>query len=100
MSFHHLRPPRAVRAFAEGTRIAGKLLIVDLPRLPSVLHVIQLAAFAPLAAMVPVLHDGFISSLRAYSRSALRALAHQADPGIAVRLRTEPWGAQVVIASR
>lgn len=100
MSFHHLSPSQAVQAFAEGTRVADKLLIVDLPRLPSLLHLVQLAAFAPLAAVVPVAHDGFISSLRAYSRSALRALARQADPGIAVRLCNQPWGPQVLVATR
>ena len=37
--------------------------------------------------MIPVLHDGVISSLRAYSRSALLALARHADPAIKVELR-------------
>ena len=100
MSFHHLPPRQAAQAFAEGTRVADKLLIIDLPRLPSLLHVVQLAAFAPLAAVVPVMHDGFISSLRAYSRSALRALAEHAGPDIDVRLGNHGWGPQVVVASR
>ncbi len=100
MSFHHLPPRRAAQVFAEGTRVAEKLLIIDLPRLPSLLHLAQLAAFAPLATVVPFLHDGFISSLRAYSRSALRALAEHADPGIDVRLHNDAWGPQIVVASR
>ncbi|MGV7320327.1 class I SAM-dependent methyltransferase, partial [Mycobacterium kansasii] len=29
MSFHHLTPARASRVFAEGTRVAEKLLIID-----------------------------------------------------------------------
>jgi ubiquinone/menaquinone biosynthesis C-methylase UbiE len=98
MSFHHLPPRQAARAIAEGTRVADKLLIIDLPRLPSPLHLVQLATFVPLAAVFPFAHDGFISSLRAYSRSALRALAAHADPGIDVRLRNDLWGPQVVVA--
>src|SRR5579875_665306 len=43
MSFHHLPPPLASRVFAEGTRAARKLLIIDLPRPPSPLHILQLA---------------------------------------------------------
>jgi hypothetical protein len=87
MSFHHLPPQLASRVFAEGTRAADKLLIIDLPRPPAPLHVLQLVSILPLAALVPVCHDGFISSLRAYSPSALRVLAHHADPAIRVELR-------------
>ena len=87
MSFHHLPPALAARVFAEGTRVADKLLIIDLPRPPSLLHILQLGWMLPLAAAVPVCHDGFISSLRAYSPSALRALARHADPAIQVQLR-------------
>jgi hypothetical protein len=57
-SFHHLPPAAASRVFAEGTRP------------PPVLHILQLALVLPLV-MFPLLHDGVISSLRAYSRSAL-----------------------------
>jgi hypothetical protein len=59
-----------------------------------------LATLVPLAAVFPFAHDGFISSLRAYSQSALRALAQHADPGIDVQLRNDAWGPQVVVASR
>ena len=100
LSFHHLTPALASRVFAEGTRVADKLLIIDLPRLPSLLHIIQLGTFLPFVAFIPLLHDGFISSLRAYSPAALRALAEHADPTIAVRLRSRPLGPQVVVASR
>jgi SAM-dependent methyltransferase len=99
-SFHHLPPPLASRVFAEGTRVANKLLIIDLPRPPSVPHIWQLAAFLPLTALHPFAHDGFISSLRAYSPSAMRALAAYADPAIEVRLRQQGWGRQIVVASR
>lgn len=87
MSFHHLPPEAAARVFAEGTRVAGKLLIIDLPRPPSLLHIARLAAMLPLAQLVPMVHDGVISSLRAYSPSALRALARHADPAIRLELR-------------
>jgi hypothetical protein len=47
-------------------------------------------------AVFPMPHDGIISSLRAYSRSALLALARHADPAIEVNLRggtvfNGPW---------
>jgi ubiquinone/menaquinone biosynthesis C-methylase UbiE len=85
-SFHHLPPALAARVFAEGTRVADKLLIIDLPRPPSLLHILQLSQMLPLA-VIPLLHDGVISSLRDYSRSALVALARHADPAIQVELR-------------
>ena len=43
LSFHHLPPAAAARVFAEGTRVADKLVIIDLPRPPSLLHLVQLA---------------------------------------------------------
>jgi SAM-dependent methyltransferase len=99
-SFHHLPPSLASRVFAEGTRAAAKLLIIDLPRPPSPLHILRLAAMLPLAPLVPFVHDGVISSLRCYSPSALRALAAHADPGIHVELRGGLISPQVVVASR
>ena len=39
LSRHHLPPPVAARVFAEGTRAANKLLIIDLARPPSLLHI-------------------------------------------------------------
>jgi SAM-dependent methyltransferase len=99
-SFHHLPPSLASRVFAEGTRAAAKLLIIDLPRPPSPLHILRLAAMLPLAPLVPFVHDGVISSLRCYSPSALRALAAHADPEILVELRGGLMSPQVVVASR
>jgi SAM-dependent methyltransferase len=99
-SFHHLPPSLASRVFAEGTRAAAKLLIIDLPRPPSPLHILRLAAMLPLAPLVPFVHDGVISSLRCYSPSALRALAAHADPEIHVELRGSLMSPQVVVASR
>ncbi|MGX9788535.1 class I SAM-dependent methyltransferase [Mycobacterium sp. MMS18-G62] len=98
-SFHHLPPPLASKVFAEGTRAAAKLLIIDLPRPPSPLHILRLATMLPLAPVVPFVHDGVISSLRTYSPSALRALAAHADPAINVELRGGLMSPQVVVSS-
>ena len=100
LSFHHLAPEAAARVFAEGTRVATRLLIVDLPRPPAPLHLLRLATMLPFAPLVPFVHDGVISSLRAYSPSALRALAAHADPAIEVTLRGGLLSPQVVLATR
>ncbi|ULE35006.1 class I SAM-dependent methyltransferase [Mycobacterium sp. IDR2000157661] len=100
LSFHHLRPSPASRVLAEGTRVANALLIIDLPRPPAPLHLLQLAMMLPLAPVLPFAHDGVISSLRTYSPSALRALAAHADPRIELELRGKFLGPQVVVARR
>jgi ubiquinone/menaquinone biosynthesis C-methylase UbiE len=100
LSLHHLPPELAARVFAEGTRAANKLLIIDLRRPPAPLHLVVLAAWLPFTGLVPLIHDGFISSLRAYSPSALRALAHYADPAITVEFRTRRWGTTAAVAIR
>ena len=98
LSFHHLRPEQAAQVLAEGTRVADRLLVIDLPRLPSLLHLAKLASFAPFVLWWPFAHDGFVSSLRAYSPSALRALAAHAD--LDVEVSTSPFDRQVVLARR
>ncbi|RWA21746.1 methyltransferase type 11 [Mycolicibacterium elephantis DSM 44368] len=101
LSLHHLPPEAAARVFASGTRAAKKLLIVDLPRPPAPLHLMLLAVVLPLTKLSPLQHDGFISSLRAYSPSALRALAQHADPAITVEFRSRRgFGPTVAVASR
>lgn len=100
LSFHHLPPAAAARVFAEGTRAAKKLLIIDLPRPPSPLHLLRLATMLPLAPFLPFVHDGVISSLRTYSPSALRALAAHSDPAIEVHLRGGLVSPQVAVATR
>lgn len=100
LSFHHLSPAQAARAIAEGTRVAGALLIIDLPRPPAPLHVLRLLTMLPFAPFVPFVHDGVISSLRCYSPSALRALAAHADPAIEVELRGGPLSEQILLARR
>lgn len=100
LSLHHLPPERASGVFAEGTRVARKLLIIDLRRPPPPLHLVVLAFVLPFTRLIPMAHDGFISSLRAYSPSALRALAHHADPAMTVEFRTRRFGPTVVVARR
>ena len=98
LSFHHLRPDQAAQVLAEGTRVADRLLVIDLPRPPSLLHLAKLASFVPFVLWWPFAHDGFVSSLRAYSPSALRALAAHAD--LDVEVSTSPFDRQVVLARR
>jgi ubiquinone/menaquinone biosynthesis C-methylase UbiE len=100
LSFHHLAPEQASRVFAEGTRVAKQLLIIDLPRPSAPLHLLRLATMLPLAPVLPVVHDGVISSLRAYSPSALRTLAEHADPAITIELRSGLNSPQIVVARR
>ncbi len=100
LSFHHLPPVQASRVIAEGTRVADALVIIDLPRPPAPIHLLRLAAMLPAAPWVPLIHDGVISSLRSYSPSALRSLAHHADPSIEVELRSGLNKPQIVIARR
>jgi len=100
LSFHHLPPTQAAQVFAEGTRAGKALVIIDLPRPSSPLHLLRLATMLPFAPVLPFVHDGVISSLRCYSPSALRALAEWADPAIEVDLRSAMAGAQVVVARR
>jgi ubiquinone/menaquinone biosynthesis C-methylase UbiE len=99
LTFHHLTPAAAAQVIAEGTRVADKLMIIDLPRPPAPLHLVRLALFVPFIA-IPFAHDGFISSLRSYSASALRALAEHADPSIKVQLSGGVTSPQVLVASR
>lgn len=100
LSFHHLPPAQASRVFAEGTRVADTLLIIDLPRPPAPLHLLRLATMLPAAPFLPFVHDGIISSLRCYSPSALRSLARHADPAITLELRSGLYSPQIVIARR
>lgn len=97
LAFHHLPPAQAAQVLAEGTRVATELLVIDLPRMPSLLHIGKLAAMVPLVWW-PFVHDGLISSLRSYSPSALRALG--AHVGIDVDVSTNPFDRQVLRARR
>lgn len=100
LSLHHLAPEQAARVFAEGTRAAKKLLIIDLRRWRAPLQLVQLGLTLPFTGLIPPLHDAVISSLRAYSPSALRALAQHADPAVTVEFRTRPRGTTAMVACR
>lgn len=84
MALSRLPPELAARVFAEGTRAANKLLIADARRPPAPVHLVALAVMLPFIRLFPLAHDGFVTSLRAYSPSALRAPAYHADPAITV----------------
>ncbi|AQT81152.1 SAM-dependent methyltransferase [Mycolicibacterium litorale] len=99
LAFHHLRPAAAAQLLAEATRVADILVVCDLRRPPAALHLLRLASFLPFAAVLPFAHDGLISSLRAYSPSAFRALAAHADPAITVDIHRMGRN-QLVIARR
>lgn len=98
LSFHHLPPESAARVLSEGTRVAAALVIIDLARPPAPLHLIKLATLVPLAPIWPFAHDGMVSSLRAYSPSALLALG--AHVGVEVEFRPAWFDRQVAVARR
>jgi len=98
LSFHHLPPAQAARVLAEGTRVADALLVCDLYRPSPPVHVLRLASMLPFV-LLPFAHDGMISSLRAYSPSAFRALAAHADPAITVEF-SRLGRNQIVLARR
>ncbi|MCV7356378.1 class I SAM-dependent methyltransferase [Mycolicibacterium fluoranthenivorans] len=87
LAFHHLPPATAYRAIAEATRVASRFLVIDLKRaspwgmlLTPIVMVPTSLAIMPRASILPTMHDGIISSLRAYSAPALVALGKAADP--------------------
>ncbi|SCX32499.1 Methyltransferase domain-containing protein [Mycolicibacterium fluoranthenivorans] len=74
-AFHHLPPATAVSAIAEATRVGRRFLVIDLKRpspLGLILTPLLVAPVAAVAVLVRpsirrIMHDGFISALRAYS---------------------------------
>lgn len=98
LSFHHLPPVQAARVLAEATRVAARFMIIDLARPPAPLHLVKLASMAPLVPFWPFAHDGLVSSLRAYSPSALRALGEAA--GVEVEIRKGGFDRMVAVARR
>ncbi|WP_156688791.1 class I SAM-dependent methyltransferase [Mycobacterium sp. Marseille-P9652] len=93
LAFHHLPPAVACRAIAEATRVGKRFLVIDLQRrnplatmLFPVLALPMNLALVPWSWIWPTVHDGFISALRAYSPSAMRALGRAADPAMGVEI--------------
>lgn len=79
-AFHHLPPATAYRAIAEATRVGNRFVVIDLKRHSPPGLILAALIMAPLTMLKPVMHDGFISNLRAYSHSAFVALGKAADP--------------------
>ncbi|OBH00652.1 MULTISPECIES: trans-aconitate 2-methyltransferase [unclassified Mycobacterium] len=97
LAFHHLPPVVACRAIAEATRVGKRFLVIDLKRrhpLATMLFPVFALpvhlALVPWSWIQPGLHDGFISALRAYSPSALKALGRAADPDMMVETLSSP----------
>jgi SAM-dependent methyltransferase len=98
-AFHHLPPAVAYRAIAEATRVSKRLLVIDLGRrtplgfmlFAALRPLLQLLAL-PSSSLRPLLHDGYISALRAYSPSALQALGRAADPAVRIEFLPQAKG--------
>ena len=105
-AFHHLPPAIAYRAIAEATRVGKSFLVIDLKRLPPLALMLAPPVMAPLAVIPrlrPVMHDGFISGLRAYSPSAFAALGKAADAQMQIEFlpsRSRFGAPTVVVFSR
>ncbi|MFI9535479.1 class I SAM-dependent methyltransferase [Nocardia fusca] len=101
-SFHHLPPRAAAATIAEATRVAGKFLVIDLLRRAPIVQPLRLPLFSALILLAqgyPTAHDWLISELRAYSPSALSALAAHARPDITMRFSKDRTH-QVAVMSR
>jgi SAM-dependent methyltransferase len=86
-AFHHLPPATAYRAIAEATRVGKRFLVIDLKRRSPLGLLLTPLVMAPMALVPrfrPLMHDGLISGLRAYSPSAFAALGKAADPQMRV----------------
>ena len=96
-AFHHLPPAVACRAIAEATRVAKRFLVIDLKRQSPLAMMLFPVLALPVGLVLlpwswiwPGVHDGFISALRAYSPSALNALARAADPEMQIEILPAP----------
>jgi SAM-dependent methyltransferase len=97
-AFHHLPPATAWRAIAEATRVGKQFVVIDGMRPPAAVMLMLLAIGLPVAGVVaalspkrrPVIHDGLISLLRMYSKSAFTALGRAADPRLSAQFLPIP----------
>lgn len=103
LAFHHLPPDMAWRAIAEATRVATRFLVIDLERGSSLQTLVMPLVLAPVAVVSsprasvwPVIHDGFISGLRAYSRSAFAELGKVADPDMQIEFVRRPQASRLI----
>jgi SAM-dependent methyltransferase len=101
-AFHHLPPAIAYRAVAEATRVGKRFLVIDLKRWSPLGLIVAPLVMVPLAVIPrlrPLMHDGFISGLRAYSPSAFAALGKAADPQMQIEFlpSASRFGAPTVV---
>ena len=96
MSFHHLPPAAAFKAIAEATRVGKRFMVIDIKRqsvlaqlLPPI-YAVPMIALMPVRTVWPVMHDGFISGLRAYSPAAFAALGRAVDPQMRIEFIPSP----------
>jgi ubiquinone/menaquinone biosynthesis C-methylase UbiE len=97
LAFHHLPPATACQAIAEATRVASRFLVIDLKRASPLGNLLAALAMGPMSltimppsSILPTMHDGIISSLRAYSPSAFVALGKAADPQMDIEFLQPP----------
>lgn len=96
LAFHHLPPRAACRAIAEATRVGKRFLVIDIGRRSPLGLILQILLMGPMAvrtsmpAAGPWMHDGSISVLRSYSRSAFVALGRAADPQMRIEFVPPP----------
>ncbi|EME99011.1 type 11 methyltransferase [Streptomyces mobaraensis NBRC 13819 = DSM 40847] len=96
-SLHHLPPRGAADVLREGTRVARRLLVIDLWR-----HPVCLAAVPPafLCGGPAQAHDAVVSLRKAYSPAALRHLAAACGAPVALRTRFLPPLYLAAVATR
>lgn len=98
-AFHHLPPSVAYRAIGEATRVGKRFLVIDVKRQKpltllafSVLKPLLQLLFLWSSSLRPLLHDAFVTALRAYSPSAFEALGRAADPALRIEFLPRPTG--------
>ncbi|WP_436778437.1 class I SAM-dependent methyltransferase [Streptomyces sp. URMC 126] len=96
-ALHHLPPRGAAAVLREGTRVARRLLIIDVWRHPVCLAVVPLSLLCGGPATA---HDGVISLRKAYSPAALRHLAAGCGAPVALRTRFLPPAYLAAVAVR
>jgi SAM-dependent methyltransferase len=98
-AFHHLPPAVAYRAIADATRVGRRFLVIDVERWAPlalmvfwVLRPVLQLLVLPWSSLRPLLHDAYISALRAYSPPALEALGRAAAPEMRIEFLPKAKG--------
>ncbi|TDC25079.1 class I SAM-dependent methyltransferase [Streptomyces sp. 8K308] len=95
-ALHHLDPVQVAALLREGTRVAGRLLLVDGWRHPGYLALVPLALLLGGPAHA---HDFAVSVRRVYAPAALHAIAEHGAAGVALRTGFRPPGYLVALAT-